>query len=128
MTETDRPRSVLIVDDDPAAVELIQYMLQSEGYTTSLAVTGAAGLAMAKEQRPDLILLDVMLPEMDGLEACRRLRADPSTSAVPIIMLSARAQSSDQESGHEAGADLYLTKPIDLTDLARKISSLLGEP
>lgn len=128
MTENDRPRRVLIVDDDPAAVELIQYMLQGEGYTTALAVTGAAGIAMAKEQRPDLILLDVMLPEMDGLEACRRLRADPTTSAVPIIMLSARAQSSDLQSGQEAGADLYLTKPIDLTDLARKISSLLSEP
>jgi two-component system alkaline phosphatase synthesis response regulator PhoP len=121
----EAPRQILIVDDDPAAVELIQYMLQREGYETSLAVTGAAGLTMAREERPDLILLDVMLPEMDGLEACRRLRADASISHIPIIMLSARAQSSDLKSGREVGADLYLTKPIDLTALSDEISRLL---
>jgi DNA-binding response OmpR family regulator len=90
-------------------------------------VSGAQGIAMAKEELPDLILLDVMLPEVDGFEVCRRLRDDIATAAVPVIMLSARAQTKDLESGQQAGADLYLTKPIDLTELIQRVSSLLSE-
>lgn len=125
MTEGTETKRILIVDDDPAAVELIQYLLEREGFQTSLAVNGAQGIAMAKEKQPDLILLDVMLPEMDGFQVCQQLRADPSIARLPIIMLSARAQTSDLETGQEAGADLYLTKPLDLTELIQAVTRLL---
>jgi two-component system alkaline phosphatase synthesis response regulator PhoP len=127
MAKAPDSTKILIVDDDPAAVELMQYLLQEEGFQTALAVTGVEGLAMAKGERPDLILLDVMLPELDGLQVCQELRADPATAGLPIIMLSAKAQTSDCECGQQAGADLYLTKPIDLTDLIQKVTSLLHE-
>jgi DNA-binding response OmpR family regulator len=127
MIEKEDAKRILIVDDDPTAVELMQYILRGEGFETFLAVSGAQGIAMAKEELPDLILLDVMLPEVDGFEVCRRLRDDIATAAVPVIMLSARAQTKDLESGQQAGADLYLTKPIDLTELIQRVSSLLSE-
>ncbi len=127
MTEGTVAKRILIVDDDPAAVELVQYALKGEGFESLLAVSGAQGIAMAKEELPDLILLDVMLPEVDGFQVCRQLREDAATAAVPIIMLSARAQTSDLENGQQAGADLYLTKPIDLTELIQRVCSLLSD-
>lgn len=127
MTEGTVAKRILIVDDDPAAVELVQYALKGEGFESLLAVSGAQGIAMAKEELPDLILLDVMLPEVDGFQVCRQLREDAATAAVPIIMLSARAQTSDLENGQQAGADLYLTKPIDLTELIQRVCSLLRD-
>ncbi len=119
-------RTVLIIEDEISAVEVIEYALQAEGYTTLTAMHADKGIALAQEHQPDLILMDIMLPEIDGFEICRRLKAEPDTSSIPVIMLSARAQHSDAEAGLIAGAECYLTKPIDMTALVNRVKDILG--
>ena len=120
-----KPR-ILVVDDEPEAVELIEFNLKQSGYTVGTAADGADALKKARSQPPDLIVLDVMLPEMDGFEICKTLRLDPSTTKVPIIMLTAKAAEIDRVLGLELGADDYLTKPFSTRELLLRIKKILA--
>jgi len=119
------PPRILIVDDNPTNVKVLQTRLAAEGYEIITAADGEEGLATAKAQVPDLILLDVMMPKLDGFEVCRRLRADSEFPFVPIIMVTAMADSKDVVAGLEAGGDEYLTKPVDHAALAARVRSML---
>jgi len=119
------PPRILIVDDNPANVKILQTRLGAEGYEIVTAMDGEAGLAAAREQAPDLILLDVMMPKLDGFEVCRRLRADPDFPFTPIILVTAMTDSKNVVAGLEAGGDEYLTKPVDHAALAARVRSML---
>jgi len=117
---------ILIIDDDVDTLRLVGLMLQRQGYEISVASNGSQGLAKALEERPDLILLDVMMPDMDGYEVARRLRKNPATLAVPILMFTAKTQLDDKVTGFEVGADDYLTKPTHPTELQAHVKTLLA--
>src|SRR3990170_3620742 len=119
------PPQILIADDNPENLDIFQTRLAVHGYEILTATDGEQALAIAREKQPDLILLDVMMPKMDGIEVCRRLKADPSFPFVPIIMITAKAGSQDVVAGLEAGADEYLTKPVDHTALVARVKSVL---
>ena len=119
------PPLILIVDDNPANVEIFEMRLAANNYEIITASDGEAGLAMAKEHLPDLILLDIMMPKMDGIEVCRHLRADSSLPFMPIIMVTAKTDSKDVVAGLEAGADEYLTKPVNHAALVARVKSML---
>jgi CheY-like chemotaxis protein/MinD-like ATPase involved in chromosome partitioning or flagellar assembly len=117
---------ILIIDDDLDTLRLVGLMLQRQGYEISAASNGSQGLAKALEERPDLILLDVMMPDMDGYEVTRRLRKNPVTVAIPIMMFTAKTQLDDKVTGFEVGADDYLTKPTHPTELQAHVKALLA--
>ena len=119
------PPRILIVDDNPTNVKVLQTRLAAEGYEIVTAADGEEGLAAARQHTPDLILLDVMMPNLDGFEVCRRLRADAAFPFTPIIMVTAMADSKDVVAGLEAGGDEYLTKPVDHAALAARVRSML---
>src|SRR3989449_9224051 len=119
------PPRILVVDDTPANVHILQARLSANGYDIVTATDGEAALAAVRESEPDLILLDVMMPKMDGFEVCRRLRADPSLPFIPIIMVTAKADPKDVVAGLEAGGDEYLTKPVDQVALVARGESML---
>ena len=119
-----KPR-ILVVDDEPEAVELVEFNLRQAGYAVSTAVDGAEALKKARLQTPDLIVLDVMLPEMDGFEICKTLRGEGPTSRTPILMLTAKAAEIDRVLGLELGADDYLTKPFSPRELLLRIKKIL---
>jgi DNA-binding response OmpR family regulator len=121
-------RKILVVDDEPDAVELIEFNLRAEGFAVSSAADGAEAVQKARTSLPDLIVLDVMLPELDGLEVCKILRNDPRTAAIPIIMLTARAAELDRVLGLELGADDYITKPFSPRELILRIKKQLHRP
>ena len=114
-------KTVLIVEDERAIVEILKFNLKREGYDTLEALDGLTGLKLAKEKDPDLILLDVMLPGMNGFDVCANLR--DAGSAVPIIMLTAREEESDKVFGLEAGADDYITKPFSMRELLARVKA-----
>jgi two-component system phosphate regulon response regulator PhoB len=116
---------ILVVDDEPDLVELIEVNFTAAGFTVFFAANGAAALRQAREKAPDLILLDVMLPEMDGLEVCKILRQDAATRRIPILMLTARAAEIDRILGLELGADDYVTKPFSVRELVLRVKNLL---
>ncbi len=118
-------RKILIVEDERDILELVTHYLQKEGYRVLSATDGPAGLSAAQRERPDLIVLDLMLPGMDGLELCRKLRADTGRSLVPVIMLTAKAEETDRVVGLELGADDYLTKPFSPKELVARVKALL---
>lgn len=120
-----KPPLILIVEDNPAGLEIIQTRLTSNNYEVITATDGEEGLMIAREKQPDLILLDIMMPKMDGLEVCRRLKGDPSLPFMPIIMVTAKADSKDVIVGLEAGGDEYLTKPVDHAALVARVKSML---
>ncbi len=117
---------ILIIDDDVDTLRLVGLMLQRQGYLISAATNGEQGLAKAFEERPDIILLDVMMPDMDGYEVTRRLRKNPTTQSTPILMFTAKTQLDDKVAGFEVGADDYLTKPTHPTELQAHVKALLG--
>jgi serine phosphatase RsbU (regulator of sigma subunit) len=119
------PPLILIVDDNPANVEILQMRLMANSYDVITATDGEMGLTMAIEKLPDLILLDIMMPKMDGLEVCRRLKGDPSLPFMPIILVTAKTESKDVVAGLEAGGDEYLTKPVDHAALVARVKSML---
>ncbi len=116
---------VLIVDDDPDALTLIGLTLERRGYTVLKAASGSEALNMIESEQPDLLLLDLMMPHMDGYEVCRRVKSDPHLSHVPIVMLTAKAQMASQVEGYRVGADDYVTKPVHPDDLASHIQVVL---
>ena len=117
---------ILVVDDEPDAVDLIGFNLRSAGYDVATASDGEEALNKAKSQLPDLIVLDLMLPEVDGLEVCKILRRDPATAAIPIIMLTAKAAEIDRILGLELGADDYVTKPFSPRELVLRVKNSLN--
>ncbi len=117
---------LLIVQDDPGVLRAMSYMLGKEGYDVLTAVNGLEGLKKAKEENPDLLVLDVMLPGLDGFEICHRLRAEPPTAKLPILMLSAKGQAADKSMGLGVGADEYLTKPVERLVLLGRVEALLA--
>ena len=116
------PKKILVIDDEPKIVELCRDYLQAAGFEVLRAQDGPGGLATARREQPDLIVLDLMLPGMDGLDVCRELRRD---SSVPIIMLTARIEESDKLVGLELGADDYLTKPFSPRELVARVRTVL---
>lgn len=117
---------ILVVDDEPDALEILGFKLREAGYTPVFAQDGARALAAVREERPALVVLDLMLPEVDGLEVCKLLRRDPATAAIPILMLTARAAEMDRIVGLELGADDYVTKPFSPRELVLRIKKLLA--
>ena len=118
--------TILAVDDDVDILELIQMSLTAEGFDVITADDGMSGLEKARAYSPDLILLDLMMPVMDGFEVIGKLRANEQTRAIPVIMLTARAQTHERVQGLHAGADDYVTKPFDLDELTARIEAVLG--
>ena len=119
-------RRILVADDDPVIVRLLQVNFRLEGYEVDTAAHGEEALKKARETNPDLILLDVMMPGLDGWEVCRQLKEDPSTSEIPVIFLSARAQEEDRRKGHSLGVVDYVTKPFDPGELVTLIDNILA--
>lgn len=119
-------KKVLVIEDDPIALRLIDYTLHKEGYQVLRAKNGLEGISEAQAEEPDLIILDVMLPGMDGFEVCHRLRAKSQTAQLPILMLSGKAQEIDKATGLKVGADDYLTKPVSPRDLVKRVETLLA--
>jgi DNA-binding response OmpR family regulator len=119
-------RTVLVVDDDPVIVRLLEVNFEMEGFAVRTAADGVEGLASAKAQQPDVIVSDVMMPRMDGLQLVNELKADPRTASIPVILLSAKAQADDVRAGIEAGADDYVTKPFEPLDLLDRVVKLIS--
>ena len=117
--------NVLLVDDDPVILKLLQVNFEMEGFNVSTANDGVEGLEKARAERPDIVLLDIMMPRMDGLQVTTELKGSADTKDIPIILLSAKAQASDVQAGKEMGADDYLTKPFDPLELLERVSELL---
>ena len=119
-------KRVLVVDDDRVIQQLLEVNLELEGYeVVATAADGKEALDKIAELKPDLVILDIMMPKMDGLEVCRRLRADPELAKIPVILLSARAQDMDIREGLEIGASAYLTKPFDPVELLEVVGRLV---
>jgi len=118
-------KKILFIDDEPGYTRAMTYALEKEGYEVISAANGLQALIKAQKGNPDLIILDVMLPGIDGFEVCSRLRNDPQTSHIPIIMVSAKGQDSDKSTGLKVGALDYLTKPVDNSALLGKIDVFL---
>ncbi len=121
----DEQHTILLVDDEDDILDLLAYNLESDGFSTVSAHNGLQALELASSHKPDLIVLDVMMPEMDGLEACRRLRQDAQLRTTPIIMLTARGGEEDHVKGLDEGADIYLTKPISIPVLLSQVRAQL---
>jgi DNA-binding response OmpR family regulator len=117
--------TVLVVDDDPVILKLLEVNFEMEGFTVLTARDGEEGIEVARTDQPDLIVSDIMMPKVSGLELVTALKADPTTSEIPIILLSAKAQNADVRSGLDAGADDYVTKPFEPLDLVDRVNRLL---
>jgi two-component system alkaline phosphatase synthesis response regulator PhoP len=121
-------KSILVIDDEPSIGRVVQFKLQQEGFKVRVATDGLEGLAYMKEEKPDLILLDLMMPGMDGFEVCRRLRAAPETVATPVIILSARGQEMDRLRGAELGVLDFFTKPFSPQKLLERVKEVFKSP
>ena len=123
--ETGSGRKILIIEDEPDVADLLTLNLRKAGFKISTVADGASGLQKAREDRPDFIILDLMLPKMSGLEVCRILKSDPATSQIPILMLTAKAEEVDRIVGLEFGADDYVTKPFSPREVVLRIRAIL---
>jgi two-component system phosphate regulon response regulator PhoB len=123
--EIEMKESILVVDDEEDIRELIHYNLSKDGYAVTCAATGEEGLSLVTTLKPDLIILDLMLPGIDGLEVCRKLKSDPALKSIPIVMVSARGEEPDVVTGLELGADDYISKPFSPRVLLARIKSVL---
>jgi two-component system alkaline phosphatase synthesis response regulator PhoP/two-component system response regulator VicR len=119
-------KRILAVDDQRDIARLVQVLLERAGYEVTLAYDGVEGLAKVRELSPDLVILDVMMPGLTGFEVLRRLKEDPQTEPIPVIMLTARSEADDALEGYERGAQWYLSKPIDPEELLNFVSNVLG--
>lgn len=120
-------RRILAVDDDPVIQRLLRVNLEMEDYEVAVASDGVEALEQVRAFRPDLVLLDVMMPVKDGWQVCVEMKRDPELAAIPVVFLSARAQEADVERGTELGADAYVTKPFDPLELLALVGRLLDE-
>jgi DNA-binding response OmpR family regulator len=122
----DRPARILIAEDNPQGAELLDAYLADTGWEVATALDGEETLLKVRDCRPDLILLDIMMPKISGFEVCKRLKADPATSDIAVLMITALDQTADVERAVEAGTDDFLTKPINQAELLRRIKALLA--
>jgi DNA-binding response OmpR family regulator len=120
-------KRILLVEDEKDLVETLSFRLKSSNYEVLKAYDGQEGLEKARKEKPDLIILDLMLPKMDGYKVCGLLKSDSRYSKIPIIILTARAQESDKKMGEDMGADAFITKPFDAQVLLDKISELIAK-
>jgi len=118
---------ILVVDDEIYIVHILDFSLGMEGYEVITALDGEQALEKARECKPDLIVLDIMMPKMDGYETCKALKADPETKDTPVILLSAKGRNIDQQAGFDVGAQDYITKPFSPRKLVDRINAMLGE-
>jgi len=118
--------TVLVVEDDPVILRLLEVNFELEGFGVVLAHDGEEGIEAARAQRPDIIVSDIMMPKMSGIELVQALKADDATASIPIILLSAKAQTGDLKSGMDSGADDYITKPFEPLDLIDRVNALLS--
>jgi len=118
-------KTILVIDDEKDLIKLIDFNLSKEGYLVIGAKDGVQGLEIARKHKPDLILLDIMMPKMDGWEVCKKLKSGNETAHIPIIMLTARAQESDKVLGLELGADDYMAKPFNVRELTARVKAVL---
>lgn len=118
-------QTILVVDDEQDLLDLIEYNLKIEGFNVLKAENGLEGIRLAREHHPELVLLDIMMPTMDGLEVCRQLREDPATKSMPVIFLTARSDEKTEVDGLNLGADDYITKPISTRKLMSRIKAVL---
>ena len=123
----DNKKTIMVVDDNPDIITIVKTILEGKGYGVLSASSGPELLNMLKTQKPDLIILDIMMPEMDGLEVLTRLKGMSDTTSIPIILLTAKVQYEDVLGGYKLGADYYITKPFTSTQLVNGINLLLGE-
>lgn len=119
-------KKILIADDNENIREALTYLLEDEGYSLTLAKDGAETLKKVKEVHPDILFLDIMMPEINGYDVCRAIKNDPSLKDVYVIMLTAKGQVSEQERGKEVGADEYIVKPFSPMEILTKIKNILG--
>ena len=119
-------KRVLICDDDPVILRLLEVNLELEGYDVLTAHHGEEAFEIASRELPDLVILDIMMPRLDGYQTCQKLKAQPSTESIPVVFLSAKAQQSDIEKGKSFGVSEYLTKPFDPNDLLDVVERLVG--
>ena len=120
------PHKILIVDDEPNIVISLEFLMKREGHRVSIARDGDAALQAIRAERPDLVLLDVMMPGKSGFEVCQAVRSDESLASVKILMLSAKGRETDVVKGTALGADAYMTKPFSTRELAEKVRAMLG--
>jgi two-component system alkaline phosphatase synthesis response regulator PhoP len=118
---------ILVVDDEIYIVHILDFSLGMEGYEVLTASDGEQALETAQREQPDLIVLDIMMPKLDGYETCKLLKADDRTRQIPVILLSAKGRHTDQKIGYEVGADDYITKPFSPRKLVERINTLLGQ-
>ena len=124
----ERPKArVLVVDDEPDLIRILEFGLKAAGYHVETASDGQEGLKKARELKPDIILLDLMLPKLDGYKVCRLLKFDERYKQIPIMILSARTQEGDQNLAHEMGANRFLTKPYEFAEILQHIQALLKQ-
>ncbi|OGQ51433.1 MAG: hypothetical protein A3I10_03390 [Deltaproteobacteria bacterium RIFCSPLOWO2_02_FULL_57_26] len=123
----DEKKTIMVVDDNPDIVTIVKTILEGRGYRVQCAYSGLEVFTLLEEQRPDLIILDIMLPQMDGLEVLTKVKGTPDTSSIPVILLTAKVQYEDVLGGYKLGADYYITKPFTSTQLINGINLLLGE-
>ena len=121
-------KTILIAEDEPDTANLLQFHLQRRGYHTTVASDGVNALNLSFERRPDLVILDLMLPKLHGFEVCRMLKASPSTCHIPVFMLTAAASTENKVEGFRMGANDYMTKPFAMPELLARIESLLQPP
>ncbi len=126
MTEDVQRKKILVVDDDPGAVALISKALEEKGFLVLKGSNGKEALDIIKQHLPDLIIIDRMMPKMDGIKACAFLKADKRFYKIPVIMITASAEKSDQELSKEVGVEVFLNKPLDINDLESKVKTLIG--
>lgn len=120
-------KNILIVEDVEDHLEIVKIILEQHNYNILTATNGKSGLESAQKNLPNLMILDVMLPEMNGYEVCRALRSDQKTRGIPVIMLSVKSNPEDIEAGYKSGANEYITKPFNLEELIKKVKKHLGE-
>ena len=124
--ETPMDKCILVVDDERYIVNILDFTLGSEGFRVMSASNGEEALRMAMKETPDLVVLDIMMPKIDGFEVCRALKAKEETKDLPVILLTAKDRDADRKKGEEVGADLYMTKPFSPARLVEEVRNLLG--
>ncbi|MDR2241025.1 MAG: response regulator [Zoogloeaceae bacterium] len=120
-------KRILIVDDEPNIVISLEFLMKREGFEVTVAADGEAALRLVEENRPDLVLLDIMLPKKNGFEVCQAIRANPDWQSVRVIMLTAKGRDTEVAKGTALGADVYMTKPFSTKDLIAQVRQLLGQ-
>ncbi len=129
MTDSHLPaskRTIMVVDDHPDLVEIVRIALKLKGFNVTCAYSGKHLFACLEEQMPDLILLDIMMPQMDGFEVLTRLKGNPATASIPVVILRAKGEPEDVMKGYERGADIYITKPFESTEVLEAINLVFG--